>query len=325
MNDKKKNENSAVGISDVAENTSLPSSGALPRVALPVKEGTKDERGGDLKPLPPQVYDAAGDIKKFGLKPTEMLEYKDPFSGTVKKIMIDRRGTSDEKLALALLDDKVNRDQKDTMISMYLFEKGKQGASMLMDLWTYKGTHTKESRAFQSNMRFDFELYMQAFQMYLQDSADKVFDALPIEVVTVDVEEDVNGKKVTKQKEIVKIKEGGTGGINALEPILLTLGELARYQRMTATLLSIRIRAEVDKRERAKGKGIYIGMDMKPYSVFEDGDIVEKVSKDRDTAKEMLKDKEKTAERVKAGQCVRCDRQANHDSLYCPDHEPKDI
>ncbi len=104
-----------------------------------------------------------------------------------------------------------------------------------------------------------------------------------------------------------------------------TMGELARYQRMTATLLSKRIRAEVNKRERAKGKGIYIGMDNKPYSVHEDGDIVEIVSKDRETAKMMKETKAETAERVKAGQCVRCEQQASHDSLYCVNHEPKEV
>lgn len=288
--------------------------GVLPGSSMPVKAGVRDEKGNKIKPLPPKEYDAAGEIKKFGLVPTEVVEYMDPFEGVMKKIMIDRRGTTDEKLALALLDDKVNREQKDTMISMYLFEKGKEGASMLMDLWGYKGQHTKESRAFQSMMRFDFEMFLNAFEMYLHDAADKVFNTLPIEVV--EVEQEVDGKKI--KKEIVRCKD--TNYARGVVEIMETMGEVARYQRMTATLLAKRIRAEVQKRERAKGKGIYVGMDNKPYSVFEDGDIVEVVQRDKAAADEQKLDREKMGERVKAGVCVRCDKPAVEHKLYCEEH-----
>lgn len=237
---------------------------------MPVKDGVK------LKPLPPKKYDPEGEIKKFGLAPTEVVEYKDPFTEETKKIAIDRRGTSDEKLALALLDDKVSREQKDGMISMYLFEKGQQGASMLMDLWMYKGQHTKESRGFQSTMRFDFELFLQTFQVFMQDSADLIFKKLPITLVHAAHEE--NGKMVNEgvEKDFVQLERDVTPN-----EIAIMLGEFARYHRMTAALLGKRIRAEVEKRERAKGKGIYIGLDNKPYSVYEDGDVVEVVQKDK--------------------------------------------
>ncbi len=109
-----------VSIRDIAADTSLAASGPLPTSSMPVKKGAKDKDGKDLKPLKPTVYDAQRDIKKFGLKPTEMLEYKDPFTGEMKKIMIDRRGTTDEKLAIALLDDSVSREQKDSMLHVSL-------------------------------------------------------------------------------------------------------------------------------------------------------------------------------------------------------------
>ena len=70
----------------------------------------------------------------------------------------------------------------------------------------------------------------------------------------------------------------------SLNDVVITLGEYALYHRHTSELLGKRLRAEVDKRERAKGKGIYIGLDNKPYSVFEDGDVVEVVAKDREEA-----------------------------------------
>jgi hypothetical protein len=111
------------------------------------------------------------------------------------------------------------------------------------------------------------------------DSADLILKRLPIELVEVEIQE--GGKKV--KNEIVKL----TRDVEANE-IAEVLGEFARYHRMTSELLGKRIRAEVDKRERAKGKGIYIGLDNKPYSVFEDGDVVEVVAKDKAEA-----DKEK--------------------------------
>jgi len=260
-------------------NNDVAKKGVLPDSSMPVAKGARDEKGKKLKPLAPKEYDAQGEIKKFGLKPTELLEYKDPFTDETKRIMIDRRGTTDESLALTLLDPNLTRERKDTAISMYLFEAGKQGNSMLMDLWIYKGAHTKESRAFQSTMRFDFELFLSVFQTFMHDSADIIFKNLPIEVV--EVEDEVDGKKV--KKEIVRMKDDHheIGYVRGVPEIMLTLGEFGRYHRMNAELLGKRIRAEVDKRERAKGKGIYIGMDNKPYSVHEDGDIVEVVSKDK--------------------------------------------
>ncbi len=255
-------------------NSELDTKKILPNSKMPVSKGTKNDKGRGVRPINGPKYDAPGQIKKFGLSPTEKLEYKDMFTGETKSIMIDRRGTTDEKLAIALLDDNVTREQKDSMLSMYLFEQGKHGASMLMDLWAYKGAHTKESRAFQSTMRFDFELFLQVFQTFMMDSADLIFNNLPLEVVTVDIE---GGK----QKEMVRLT--GNANIEA-EDIALVLGEFALYHRMTSELLGKRIRAEVEKRERAKGKGIYLAEDGKPYSIHEDADIVDVVKKDKDEA-----------------------------------------
>ena len=269
---KEKNHN--VGMAKVQEPGSIPDS------ALPVKKGARDDKGNKLKPLPPHKYDAAGEIKKFGLQPTEMLEYKDPFSGTIKKIMIDRRGTTDEALALALLDHTMPRERKESMLSMYLFEMGKQGSSTLMDLWMYKGAHTKESRAFQSQMRFDFEMFLGVFQMFMQDSHDMVWKNLPLEVTEIEVEEEGSGgKKKMVKKEFVKV----TRDVTANE-IAVVLGEFGRYHKMTSELLGQRMKAETQKRERARGKGIYVGIDNRPYSVYEDGDIVEVVTKDKEAA-----------------------------------------
>ena len=238
----------------------------LPNSAIPVAEGVEG-----VDPLKPKKYEPKKDIKAYGLAPTELFEFKDPISGEKKSIMIDRRGSTEQSLGAALLDPKISKDQKDSMVSMYLFEKGKQGASMLMDLLMYKGAHTKESRQFQSTMRFDFELFLQTWQIFLKDAYDLIWNNLPLEKVEVD------------GKTIVKV----TRDVDANE-LAVVMGELGNYFTMTGDLLGKRIRAEVQKREQAKGKGIYIGADNKPYSIYEDGDIVEVVAKDKAEA-----DKEK--------------------------------
>lgn len=257
------------------KDTKIEKKGILPNSMMPVAAGVK------LKPVKGPEYDAEREIKKFGLAPTEIVEYRDPFDGLMKKIMIDRKGTSDEKLALTLLDDKMSREQKDTVVSMYLFEKGKHGASMLMDLWGYKGVHTKESRAFQSTMRFDFEMFLGVFQDFMRKSASLVFNNLPIKLVEIEAE-DEDGKKCTK--EIVQV----TRDVSPNE-IAVVLGQFAQFHKIHGELISKRIRSEVEKRERAKGKGIYLSPDGKPYSIYEDGDIVEVVAKDRE---EVVKEKE---------------------------------
>ncbi len=247
----------------------------LPDSKMPVAKGAKNDKGGKIRPIVGPQYDPQGEIKKFGLQATEVVEYKDPVSGETKKIMIDRRGTTDEKMALTLLDDKISREQKDSVISLYLFEKGKHGASMLMDLWQYKGTHTKESRMFQSTMRFDFELFLGVFQDFMAKSSALVFKNLPIELAQVEMEED--GKKITK--EIVQVTRDVTPN-----EIAVVLGQFAQFHKIHGDLIAKKIRQEVENRERSKGKGIYLSTDGKPYSITEDGDTVEVVKRDIENA-----------------------------------------
>lgn len=221
----------------------------MPDSQIPVKRGAKDDQGGKIKQVEQRKYDAEGQIKKFGLKPVETFTYIDPVTKQKKSFTIDRRGTTEDRVALTLLDKEATREQKDSAVSMYLFERGKEGASMMMDLWAYKGAHTKESRAFQSTMRYDFETFLSVFQIFMQDSADRI--------------------------------EHGMEKGDTAEEVLV---EIAKYFRMTSDLLGKRMRAEVEKRERAKGKGIYIDADNKPYSIYEDDDIVDAVSRDKASA-----------------------------------------
>lgn len=232
---------------------------------LPVKKGV------EVVGKPSAGYDADGQIKKFGVKPVEQVEITDPMTGEKKMVTIDRRGTTEEKLVWALANKEMTREQKDAVISMYLFERGKQSASMMMDLWQYKGAHTRESRQFNSMMRMDFEIFLGVFMSFMEDSADLIFKNLPVEVVTVKDDKD-------KAKEIVRMKAEQT--VSPTD-VAITLGEIARYFRMTSVLLAKRIQSEKDKRERAKGKGIYMGEDGKAYSIREDDDVVEVVAKDK--------------------------------------------
>lgn len=211
-------------------------------------------------------YDAKRDLKKYGLVPVEQIESVNPITGEKKMITIRRDGTTDQALAAVLADPNSSRGLKDTIISRYLWEQGKESASMMMDLWKYKGEHTKESRHWMSNMRFDFELFMEAFMFFLNDGADRVMNGLGLSV-----EEDKKHKRVFIKR----------NRVNYLEEVIDTLGELALYMRNTSDLMRNRIEKEKQKREQQKGGGIYIGLDGKPYSIYEDGDVVDAVKKDK--------------------------------------------
>lgn len=218
-----------------------------------------------------RTYDAARDIKKFGLVPVEKIKSVNPITGEEKMITIRRDGTTDSELAMVMADPTTTRELKDTVVSRYLFERGKESASMMMDLWKYKGEHTKEARHWMSNMRWDFELFMEAFMFYMNDSADRIIDGLGVGLKVV---KDKNGNEKTFVEPNLAI---GT------QEIQVVLGDLAVYMRQTANLMRTRIDKEKEKREREKGKGIYIGLDGKPYSIYEDVDVEQAVKKDKKT------------------------------------------
>lgn len=131
------------------------------------------------------------------------VEYVNPFTGNKSIQVIDRRGTSDEKLALVFADKDSSEDLKLSTLSLYLFEKGRESASFIADLMLYKGTNTKEMRNFKSQMKFDFDLFINTFASFLFDSAeDTIRILLPGEYSV-----DVANKVYSKMKEMKENEE----------------------------------------------------------------------------------------------------------------------
>lgn len=226
------------------------------------------------------------DLKQNGLQASETIEVVNPVTGNRSIVTIDRDGTPESKMILALADKTKTRDQKDAVMGMYLFERGKENASFLMDLFRYKGSNTTEQRQFRSQVRFDFEEFTKMFT----HSLDAMAGATAAELGYSDAE----FKKIG-DRYVAYLKS---------EPADTTLYAMfAEDQgnakvRMECALLQSALRqiTEADKlrdmvervakaRERERGKGIYIGIDGKSYAV-EDIEIDEVMKRDRERLQE---------------------------------------
>jgi hypothetical protein len=199
-------------------------------------------------------YDAKADMEKFGLAATEQIEVTNEVTGDKSIVVLDRTGATNEKVCKALANTDIPQEQKNALVSMYLWEHGAHSMSMMADLIQYKGKHSKESRAFNSMMRSDFTLFLGTYMESMQSIADEIER---------------------------NIKAGDT-------PAEVLQG-LTKALRDSAELMQKRIQAEAEKRDHERGKGIYIDLDGAVRDVYEDPDgVVEAVTKDAQEAKESV-------------------------------------
>jgi hypothetical protein len=241
------------------------------------KDGGKAPQSAHVK------YDAKKAIKKHGLVPVESIKVENPVTGETKWVTLRRDGTHDAKLIETLADPKMSREQKDAVMSMYLFERGKESASMLMDLWAYKGEHTKQSTVFKNQVRRDVDIMVETFSLFMRDAADRILHGLQFEVRKV--------KEDGKEKEVLHRLAKNLPAIE-IDNLITVMGDLAFYFKQTADLIALRMRDETDRREKEKGKGIYVDIKGGVYSVYEDGDIVQRVEHDMEKIKEEHTDEE---------------------------------
>lgn len=103
---------------------------------------------------------------------------RNPITKKEAIVTIDRTGTTDEKLAMILLAPDANQTQKDSMLANYLFERGKESASFLAELFMSKGAHTKETRAFKTQMRRDYELVVDSMIEFMRLSGNSIIQVL---------------------------------------------------------------------------------------------------------------------------------------------------
>lgn len=214
------------------------------------------------------------------------VEVKDPVTGKNKIVKLDRAGHTEQKLIMALADPKITRDQKDHALSMYMFERGAENSSMLIDLFRYKGEHTKESRVFQSRMRFDFESFVNMFTDYLRNQSRLLG-------LTLDVNIYEEKQKFIKWLELPNNKDKSytyidyfkTTSKNKLATERAALIEMAIYSLDEAERLAKNVENIATARMATKGFGIYVDSRGRPFNV-NDPEIDDIIKKDREIQQE---------------------------------------
>ena len=226
----------------------------------------------------------------YKVKPQQKIKITDPITKKTTIVNLDRTGFTEQKLITALADPKMKRDRKDHELSMYLFSRGAEGASMMLDLMRYKGEHTKETRVFKSQMRFDFEGLVDLLIAYLQGQADRT-----AKILCIDLAAEIRAYRAwlllpnNKGKEYTYwdfITSGtpitnGEHTVRRLEALMISeaMFALDEAERLEASRSNI-----IKAREREKGGGVYVDVSGKVYSV-DDPEVDEIIKADREASK----------------------------------------
>jgi len=174
-------------------------------------------------------------------------------------IPLDRGGVTDKKLA-AILKSKIPQEQKKTALVNYLFEQGMDNVGYLAEMQQWHGQSVKETRAFKSQMRFDFELFISIFTTFLQDTSESMWKILFPDAGekghgVLELEEVIMALKLIKNPE-AKIDYLQTLGEENSKQVALIL--LATEFRNQADILTSAVKKVTQERERQAGRGIYV-------------------------------------------------------------------
>ena len=218
-------------------------------------------------------------LDAHGLPISEKLMVTNPITKKRTEVTLRRDGYSEEGLALALLDPKKTRDQKDFEMSMFLWGRGAESVSMMVDLMRYKGEHTKETRVFKSQMRIDFETFVKMFVEHLEHQA-----LTTASILDIDLKEEIRGYRAylelpnNKGEKLTYHDYKGAKKANKLEDAMISqaIFQLDEAERLSGAIKNITI-----AREREKGKGIYVGPTGKAYTI-NDPEFDDAVREDRE-------------------------------------------
>ncbi len=222
-------------------------------------------------------------VKELSTK--KSVEVADPISGEKRLVSLDRTGYSEVNLITTLADPEIPRDRKDFVLSMYLYERGAHSASMIADIMRYKGQHTKESRVFKSQIRFDFESFVNSFTMYLTRQSRLIGLTLGINIA----------EERSKFVEWLALENNKGKGYtykdyNKHDSTTYTaLVEMAIEAQDEAAVLMKNVKNLRDARTREKGKGIYLSRDGTPYTE-DDPQLDDIIKADREATAEESKD-----------------------------------
>lgn len=216
---------------------------------------SKDILGGK-----PNFKDDPNYTKALAIKTPAQEKFKvvNPITGKTADIIIHRDGTTEEKLAMVMLSPDATKEQKDSWISNYLLERGKDNASFLAELFISKGTHVKETQAFKRQVRFDFESFANSIVILFQDMAEDIKREL----------------EVSGANEAITIPEHGDMRLYS------SVFKIAQRLEKGADLITKQREQITDARMREKGYGVYLDRSGKAYSIFDD-EIEEAVKNDK--------------------------------------------
>ena len=196
-------------------------------------------------------------------------------------IPLDRGGVDDKKLA-AILKSKLPQEQKNAALTNYLFEKGLDNIGYLADMQMWHGHSVKETRAFKSQMRFDFEMFVSIFTTFLQDTGESIFEIVAPEFDYVRFIERVKASKKDFKTLLQQEFE-----ITDSKQVALIL--LAIEFRNHADVLTSAVKKVTQERERQAGRGIYIDKLGKAHDLLEE-DLYDIIQKEK---AELIKKKKK--------------------------------
>lgn len=252
------------------------------------------------------------ELAAHGLEPIQKIEILDPLTNEKRIITLDRTGYNEVKLVAILADPNISRQRKDHELSMYMWERGGESMSMMVDLIRYKGQHSKESNVFKTQMRFDFDAFLTTFCMSLEDEiglATKIlaidvemerkdFYAFVTERIALDKKTAAEAGEEYKRKDytywdyfLYKFpnspdNEGFNVGRMWCHQVALAI-----HAFDTALLIKQRLANLRDARERDRGRGIYLSESGRPYTLA-DADIEEIVKADREATLNIKKEDE---------------------------------
>jgi len=158
---------------------------------------------------------------------------RNPLTSKKALVVIDREGTTEKKLVRALTNAKFSQEQKDSVLTQYLFQRGLESASFLAELFQSKGQLTKETRVFKSQMRFDFEQVVNIIAQLFMDI----------------------GNGIAKEMKTYSL--------------LTTMERLSQRFKDGADLLIKGVQKTTENRLREKGYGIYVDKNGKIFSIFD--------------------------------------------------------
>lgn len=227
-------------------------------------------------------------LKKYGLEAVEQVTVRDPLTGKLSNIVIDRTGFNEKKLIVALADPKVTREQKDHFLSMYLWERGSENSSFMVDLIRYKGEHTKESRLFSARTKMDFDAFVGSFTHYLQEQSNLLGITLGVDIDSekklfenwLQEKRDFDKKIKDKNPDYVmpsyhyidfamvmkdRANKPFSDEFNETDRMKAALIEMAIYSFDEANRLRMAMDNITKARQAMKGGGIYVDRMGRPY------------------------------------------------------------